>query len=208
MADEEQLDPQLGQALHGRLLADDDPLAPAEIAEFYLPWLRRRLRELHPGAGDENVLDTAAIDALRSYLKNPGSYDPAKLPLPKFLLMAAKGDLRNAQAAARRAVSRNEEIAKNLVELGLCAPEQRIDTNRLEAAVAPFLPDPMDRQIFALMADGVQATEAYAALLGIADQPMAEQRRTVKARKDRIFVRLRRAARAGRLRLDDDHHQP
>jgi hypothetical protein len=200
MADES-LDPQIGQDLHQRML-DGDPRAPAEIAELFLPWLRQQMGRLHAAVSDPHLLDTASIDAVWSYLKKPTSYQPEKLPLERYLLMAATGDLRNALERVARAVERDEEIVKNLVELDLCAPEQRVNAKQLEHLVEPILPEPPYRIVFSLMADGVHDTETYAAVLGLGDRPIEEQRRSVKACKDRILVRLRRAVANGRLKLD------
>jgi hypothetical protein len=201
----EELDPQIGRIMHQRLIAGD-PRAPAEIAEYFLPWLHQRMAQLHPGIRDPHLLATAAVDAVLSYLKNPGSYHIGELPLEKYLTMAATGDLRNALSRASNIAERERDLVKNLVELGLCVSEQQLslhdmDRHDLEERVRPFLRDGHDEQVFSLMIDGIRDTEAYANVLGIAGRPIEERQHIVKSHKDRVLKRLQRAVKKGRLRL-------
>jgi hypothetical protein len=199
---EKEFDPQVGFSLHARMLVND-PLASAEIAELFLPWLCHRLKQLNPAVRDDNMLDSAAIDGIRAYLRNPKRYNPAKLSLHKYLLMSAGGDLRNALQQKGRAIQRDTEIAKNIVELHLHSSEQTVNAIELERMVQPFLEDSVDRKIFSLIAAGVHSTEEHAIVLGITQQPLEQRRRIVKATKDRILARLRRAAKVRRLKRED-----
>jgi len=202
MPDEEP-NSETGRELHELLVGGDDR-APARIAEFYLPWLRGRMEALCSNVQDPHFLDTACIDALQSYFKKPHSYAPERLSLGKYLLMAAKGDLRNAIDQAATAFERLQQAAENLVELRARPPEQPTRLESLELQVHLFLPDPLDQKVFALMAEGVRETDAYASALGIQGLLLEEQRHLVKTCKDRILKRLQRAHDAGRLRTDED----
>ena len=158
MVDDEP-DAQNSRRLHERLLAGDDR-ASAEIATAVLPWLRRRMGEINPQCNDPHLLDTASIDALRSYFKNPKSYRSAELSLGRYLLMSAKGDLRNAIEREARIASQAAELEKNLVELPPPKSEHLGRSDLLEEQARPFLPDPMDQRIFSLMTDGVRDTDS------------------------------------------------
>ena len=191
-----------GRQLHEKLLAGDDR-APAQIAETYLPWLRRRMRSLHHEVQDAHLRDTACIDALRSYLKNPAQFRPDELSLAKFLLMSAKGDLLNALGQRKASHARDEEIAEKLVELPPPTAEQPSKAMLLEQKVRPVLVDPMDQRLFSLMVDGIRETRAYSVILGIHHRPEDEQKRIVKLRKDRIMKRLKDARKRGKLKLPE-----
>lgn len=200
---EEEPSEERGRELHEQLFAGDDR-APARIAEVFLPWLKLRMAAIHHAIRDPHLLDSACIDALRSYFKNPRSFRAEELSLGKYLLMAAKGDLRNAVEQKRVTGEREEEIAKKLVELPAPSPEQPSKTDLLEEQVRSLLPDPVDQKVFSLMADGVRETEAYSLLLGIEGRLIDEQRHIVKACKDRILKRLKDAHRRGSLRLPEE----
>ena len=199
MVDDEP-DPQNSRTLHERLIAGDDR-ATAEIATAIFPWLCRRMAQINPHCHDPHLLDTASVEALTSYFKNPDTYDPTKLSLAKYLLMAAKGDLRNAIEREARIANQAAELEKKLVELPPPTAEHLRNSDLLEEQARPFLPDPVDQRIFSLMTDGIRDTDAYAAVLGIEDAPVSERQQKVKACKDRIIKRLKDANRRGQLRF-------
>jgi hypothetical protein len=189
-----------GQNLHEELLGGDDS-APARIAEAFLPWLRRKMKSLHHEVRDGHLRNTACIDALRSYFKNPAGFRPDQLSLGKYLLMSAKGDLLNALDQRKAGRARDEEIAKKLVELPPPTAEQPSKAELLKETVRPLLVDPMDQRLFSLMVEGVRDTGAYSVILGIHDRSEDEQRRIVKLRKDRIIKKLKDARKRGKLKL-------
>jgi hypothetical protein len=183
-ADEEKI----GAELHA-LILQGDVTAPARIAEFFLPLLVARLTSKKI---DQEIVDTAAADALLSYFKNPAQYDAGKLPLKKFLLMSARGDLKNMLARREKEVERFGFTES--VELGPSGSEQCDDRIKDQiTAILNMLDNPTDKQIASLMAEGVRETGAYAAVLGISDSSPREQAKIVKRNKDRLLKLLQRS---------------
>lgn len=86
--------------IHQRLL-DSDPIAPAELAETYLPRVIERLKRKFRRVPEHDVMQAAA-DAILTYAELPGSFDPTRLSLESYLAMSAQGDLLNALAKRRR----------------------------------------------------------------------------------------------------------
>ncbi len=188
--------------LHESLLAGD-VTAPAEIAEAYLPPLIEYMRTRFPSV-DPALVETAADDAILSYLQRPQQYDPEKMSLDRYLRMSARYDLRNQIETRRRWEMASGE--SRVVELDAPAPEHEIeDTNALsvEAQVGiltspvwprlqTLLQDPIDMEIVLLLMEGVRETSEYAAVLGITHLLPEEQAREVKRHKDRLKKQLRR----------------
>jgi hypothetical protein len=191
-----------GALLHNNLLAGD-PTAPAQIAEAYLPLLVARLARMFPHLPDPAFVEDAVHTALINYFGNPQSYNPQKLSLLSYLLMAARGDLLNLIDREQHRYTKRQ-IPLDVVELGTVDSEHWIDkeadpANRdldpdeFEARLAGVLPDPRDRAIAHLMMDDVRSTMEYAYVLEAANLPLPEQRALVKRHKDRIIKRLQRA---------------
>jgi DNA-directed RNA polymerase specialized sigma24 family protein len=177
----------IGKELHA-LLMQGDVTAPAQIAEFFLPLIISRLKSQKI---DREMVDTAVADALLSYFKNPAQYDPGKLPLGKFLLMSARGDLKNMLSRRKKEVERFGFTES--VELGSSSSEQSDEkTNDKLPAMLNVLDKETDKQIVSLMAEGVRKTAAYATVLGISNLPSQEQAKIVKRNKDRVIKLLQR----------------
>lgn len=190
--------------MHQRLL-DGDSVAPSELVEAYLPVLMRRLRRRWRWLHDEALVYDAATDALLAYVQHPARYDPARGGLLAYLTMSAHRDLQNAlkrEAPHDQQVIWLGDVAQspsdwNVVVSGPSSDPADLVAGSLAAAelarwVWEALPDPLDRQVFQLMAEGERQTAAFSAVLGIAGLDIAEQRRIVKRRKDRIIKRLQR----------------
>lgn len=183
-ADEEKI----GAELHA-LMLQGDVTAPARIAEFFLPMLVARLTSKKI---DQEIVDTAAADALLSYFKNPAQYDASKLPLGKFLLMSARGDLKNMLARREKEIERFGFTES--VELGPSSSEQSDDRIKDQiTAILNMVDNLMDKQIASLMAEGIRDTGAYAAVLGISELSPREQAKIVKRNKDRLLKLLQRS---------------
>jgi RNA polymerase sigma-70 factor (ECF subfamily) len=193
--------------LHHALLGGSTT-ASGQLMEEYLPELDRRLRRRHPEVRDDTMIWDAATDALFGYVQAPEKYDPTKLSLPSYLIMAANGDLLNAIQKERRRTSRlvsldavadDDPGRKRFQEPGV---EDEIDLDRLvddparravlRRVLAEFT-DPRDRRLLWLLVEGERRTEPYAAILGITHLDIEEQRRIVKRNKDRIDKRIKRA---------------
>jgi DNA-directed RNA polymerase specialized sigma24 family protein len=178
----------VGNELHA-LMMQVDVTAPARIAEFFLPLIINRLKSKKI---DQEIVDTAVADALLSYFKNPAQYDPSKLPLGKFLLMSARGDLKNMLSRREKEVERFGFTES--VELGSSSSEQTVEKTKDKLpAILNVLENETDKQIVSLMAEGVRETAAYAAVLGISNVPPQEQAKIVKRNKDRVIKLLQRS---------------
>jgi hypothetical protein len=187
--------------IHERLV-HGDIVAPAEAAETLLAPLVRRLRGKHPGLADPQLVDQAVATALMSYFRQPAQFDPARATLFHFLLLAADRDLRNELAKLRR---RREKEAAFAVELARQAGNEitegceaksqaaTVELSRRMSRMVSLFGDTRDRAMARLILDGERSTAAYAALLGLHERPVEEQRREVKRHKDRIKQRWRRA---------------
>jgi RNA polymerase sigma-70 factor (ECF subfamily) len=196
-------------ALHQRLL-ERDPVAPSDLACAYLDWLATALARANPRA-DPHDCNTAAEEAILAYLKRPQAYHPTRLPLDRYLRMAARADLHNLWRRERRHQQHRADL--DVVEFSLVAGNQSWDeaddpshtlerqeaqmtaqqrlAPRLEAARAGL--SPQEAQALELLQMGERKTGPYAAALGITHLPAAEQRQQVKRVKDKLKKRLERA---------------
>lgn len=192
------------RALHARALARD-PSLPAEVWERCHDRLLRRLQAKFR-ALDEPEISDAVTDVILGYAERPEQYDPARARLEGYLQMAAGRDLLNLLQKRKRQPTlvpldpvAHDRAARNTVQEG----EEREDRLRsyLHADLSwedfmrtlrAILPDPVDREVLELMAEGERATARFATLIGCADRAEAEQQRRVKQTKDRIRARLRR----------------
>ena len=206
-----------GRALHLRLLGRD-PTAPTDLADQYLPllldWLRRTFHE------DDALLTEVAIELILSLGERPEQYDPNRRPLPTYLRMAARWDLKNALARESRRTA-------HLVPLDIDDdPPSDVEVRpRARNREWARTPDPADTvvdalyrekvlamreyfderdwEVVELQMDGERRTERYASVLGLQDRPRDEQVRAVKRAKDRIKKRLQRLWRT-MIVTDDD----
>ena len=171
-----------------------DPTAPGAFAELVLPALTADLARFFPRLHPHDA-ETAGEDALLAFLRRPQAYDPARLPLPAYLLMIARRRLLNLRDKEKR--HRTNRIPWDAVELGL--PERKGSGDELSFADLPRLREVIDsfsdadRRAFDLMLDGERDTAVFAAALGVSDLPVDEQFAAVKKAKDRIKARLKRA---------------
>lgn len=190
-------------------LCQDDPVASSDLAEAYLTPLAEWLRRTNSRV-DAQFCDEAAGDAIIALIKNPRSYDPARLRLTAFLRMSATGDLRNILAKERRHQSHRADLT--LVELFGADRNQEAGTAQEQAQDAvdgPVQDDrdmlmamatgvvetftPGERQTLELLIEGERRTQEFARVLDVSHLPQSEQRREVKRVKDRIKKRLQRA---------------
>jgi RNA polymerase sigma-70 factor (ECF subfamily) len=184
-------------------LLDGDPVAPAVLAMTYLVPVVERLQASSPGVGDDTLIQDAATDAILNYAERPTQFDPAKSKLFPYLVMAARGDLRNALAKRRRRERR--EVPHDRVEdLSLVrnieqeesepalATGETVSLEEVRRAVQAVITNPTDWRLVELMLDGERRTGVFAKVLGIAHLADEQQRRTVKRHKDRLRKRLER----------------
>jgi hypothetical protein len=188
--------------LHRRLL-NGDPVAPAVLARTYLGPVVQRLGATSPGVGDDTLIQDAATDALLNYAERPSQFQPARSRLFPYLVMAARGDLRNALAKQRRRQRRETlhdrvedlPLVRNLVQESSGpspATRETVSLEEVRRAVEAVISDPTDRRVVQLMLNGERRTEAFAKVLGIAHLANPQQRHIVKQHKDRLKKRLER----------------
>lgn len=183
-----------GLLLHERLLVGDE-LATAEISELFLPLLVRSLTGKYPSIRDPHLLNTAVEDALLSYFSKPSKFEPNKLRLFAYLRMSAEGDLLNSLRKPKiveLTALDSEHVLEGLHDSA--DPEDLMikGDSPLLREVNELIKNPVDREFFALMADGVRETSDYAKLLGISDLPASAQAVVVKRHKDRLKKSLQR----------------
>lgn len=199
-------------SIHERLL-NNDHTASSELAEAVLDQIITSLHRANPSLRDPDILQTAAIDAVLSYIKRPQQYDPAKRGLFGYLVMSAQGDLKNALAALRRRQER--EVPFDSVELSQIARNMELteDTeDGVRSSSDSLVPDvqnseelrsllkdltaifdsPVDMEMAKLILQGERDTAAFAKVLGIDGSNIDEQRKEVKRQKDRIKKRIER----------------
>jgi DNA-directed RNA polymerase specialized sigma subunit len=190
-------------ALHGRLLAGDDPTATVDLAVAYLTplikWLSTSNKEV-----SEDFRNHAAGDAILTLAKNPRSYDPNRgMTLFGFLKMSAKGDLLN----LLRDENRHQKNRK-LVELSSLDGKYLKEADpsvslriheKLEIARAEILPvvrnglSEAELRVLDLMLADEKKTAALAQAYGIGDLPHNEQKREIKRVTDKLKKRIERA---------------
>jgi len=190
--------------LHARLLSGD-VVAPTELAERIVPLVRRRLEQLERSAGDPHLVPSVIGLVVAKYLREPERFNPARGGLVAYLSMEARSDVLNELEARRRRRARELPVA-DPVELASSSRDSTVEEEALDTVdpfgVAPEIVqgavralrdlDHLDRQVLQMMADGVRATSAYAAVLGLSHLPADLQRKAVKRLKDRLQRRLER----------------
>ena len=183
--------------LHQRMLSGD-VTAFAEIAEACLPTLTGRLTKKIPNLDDPNLVDSAVVDALMSYQKNPSQFDPNKLRLDQYLYMSARGDLLNLLEKHKKdkvllSLTEIVELYDENSEYGVEVPSDANVEEQVLEKLSPtwhnlrkLLPDPLDQAMLLLMMDGIRETNLFAEALNITDLPAKDQASIVKRHKDRI----------------------
>lgn len=194
------------RALVQRLIAGD-PTASRDLAAALFERLVVRLtREF---SGDAHMVHDAVTEAFLALVRNPSVYDPERMGLEDYWLMAARGDLRNLLAKERRRDGRR--VVLEDVELSAAGGESRRDrddpSRRLEIAeeaaaamtrILGGLPDGLseaDVQAISLILQKERSPQAFAELYGIQNLPEDDMRRDVKRHKDRLKKMLERAGR-------------
>lgn len=185
--------------LHNRLLQEDITV-PAEIAEYLLFTLIKRLHRRYPHLDDAHLVDTAVHEALIRYFQHPEWYDPNRAGLSSYLLMSADGDLRNMLKGERGNMVFTATSLDDSEQEGTMSLADGFDLEHEVASTLSttwshlqnHLPNPVDQEIVQLMLDNIRETEIYADTLGIQNRPHREQQRIVKRHKDRLRKKLRR----------------
>jgi hypothetical protein len=169
------------------------PTAREELAACYLPLLMRFLECGFPRVAAE-LRDDASDRALMDFLLFPQRFDPTLRGLGVYLRMAARRDLLNLlerERRARRGIPL-DSVAEPADHRNMRREDELAwDDSRLAAEIAAF--DPAERGTYELILEGARDTATFAARLGLAHLPDAEQVAAVKRVKDRVKKRLVRA---------------
>lgn len=185
---------------HQRILARDDPVAFAALAEeLYHPLVQ----DVHRRAGsnsDSALIEESVGQALLDYHDRPGRYDPLRASLQSYLAMAAYRDFLNAQARERRITAHQVSLfepafqAQNPTESQEIAEiiESQLQVEELWRIINQAFPDPIERRIVTLIINNIRSPEPYARVLGLTGLPEDERLRQVQLAKYRITRRLRR----------------
>lgn len=185
---------------HQRILARDDPIAFAALAELlYSPLVQDVCRRAGTRA-DLILVEEAVGQALLDYHDAPERYDTGRASLHSYLVMAAYRDFQNAQAKEYRVkehqISLFDPILQEREVAGNQDMEEIVDSQlqveELWQLIDKTFPDPTERRIITLIVNKVRSPEPYAQVLGLAHLPDDEQLRQVRLVKYRITRRLRR----------------
>jgi RNA polymerase sigma factor (sigma-70 family) len=195
-------------AFHRRLVAQDDPQAPDELASWLYFDLIRELRAREHISVPDDSIEEAVGDAILDYCENPEQFNPERGSLRGYLLMKARSDVHDMLARMRRQTRvkgpKGQEIRLVSVdelddeEENIIDPEQDLEryvwTRELREQALKAFPDPLDRSIAELMMRRVYGSKPYIELLGaeLEGLPRSEQQRQVNVRKKRISWHLRR----------------
>lgn len=180
--------------LHHRLLAGDRT-ASEEVASFLLASLTREVSSQFPQMDQEVVWD-GVVDAILDYCARPRQFDEGRrVPLDRFLHMAAWRNVENTRQKEKRRKTREGKIGQDPTEVivaldpvtgNIVQKEEVVHYQQRQTALMNVLQNPQDQQILALRLQGERRTEVFAQILGISHLPIDGQRRAVKQAKDRI----------------------
>src|SRR6266516_4582757 len=184
---------------HQRILARDDPVAFAALAEWlYNPLVQdvRRRADLH---ADPALVEEAVGEALLDYHDHPESYIPNWASLRSYLVMTAYRDFQNASAKERRVTGHQVSLFDPAFQVQvreIVESQETIDSQLQEEElwqrIDEIFPDPTERRIVMLILNKTRSPELYAQALGLCDLPYDDRIREVRRVKYRITKRLRR----------------
>jgi DNA-directed RNA polymerase specialized sigma24 family protein len=184
---------------HQRILARDDPVAFAALAEWlYNPLVQDVRRRAGPNA-DPALVEEAVGEALLDYHDHPERYIPNRASLRSYLAMAAHRDFQNAFAKELRVTGHQVSLFDPAFQVQvqeIVESQETIDSQLQEEElwqrIDEIFPDPTERRIVILILNKTRSPEPYAQVLGLCDLPYDERIREVRRVKYRITKRLRR----------------
>lgn len=182
---------------HRRILARDDPIAFAELAEWLYQPLFQDVQKRAGTKADLTFVEEAVGQALLDYHDAPGRYDPQRANLRSYLAMAAYRDFQNTCAKEyRRAAHQISLFDPSLQEQEIQGiPEMLAGSWQLEELwhlIDEIFPNPTEQRIVELILNNVHPPAPYAQVLGLAHLSDDEQLQQVRRVKYRITRRLRR----------------
>src|SRR6266516_7842275 len=182
---------------HQRILARDDPVAFAALAEWLYNPLVQDVRRRAGSHADPALVEEAVGEALLDYHDSPMRYIPNRASLRSYLAMAAYRDFQNAFAKEHRVSGRQVSLFDPAFrEQDIVGSQEMIDSQlheeELWQRIDKVFPDPTERRIVMLILNKTRSPEPYAQALGLCDLPYDERIREVRRVKYRITKRLRR----------------
>jgi DNA-directed RNA polymerase specialized sigma24 family protein len=165
---------------HQRILAQGDPIAFAQLAEWlYTPLVQ----DVHQRAGtnaDPILVEEAVGEALLDYRDTPARYDPSRASLRRYLGMAAYRDFQNAFAKEHRVLAHQVSLFDPALQEQDIVGSQELVESQLQVeelwkVIDEVFPDPIERRIVALIINSVHSPEPYARVLGLGDLPHEEK---------------------------------
>ncbi len=185
---------------HQRILARDDPIAFAALADWLYNPLVQDVRKRAGLNADPVLVEEAVGEALLVYHDAPERYDPSRASLRSYLAMAAYRDFQNARAKEDRLAEHQISIFDPAFHEGdrvgsqetVEAIEHELQVEELWKLIDEIFPDPTERRIVTLILNKVRSPEPYAQALGLGDLPNDERLRQIRLVKYRITRRLHR----------------
>ena len=153
---------------------------------------------------DEAYIMEAVNEALFGYYKNPNAFNPEKLTLLSFLIVAAKRDLLNILQKEKKHLNRKnlpedvelQEKFWNSVMEGQSSPDDTIQYDEKMTTIQNLLEGLFENKRDVILAEMIigadRETELYIEVLEITELTVDEQRIEVKKNKDRIKQVLKR----------------
>jgi len=182
---------------HQRILARDDPIAFAALAEWLYNPLVQDVRGRAGSHADPALVEEAVGEALLDYHDHPERYIPNRAGLRSYLVMAAYRDFQNASAKERRVTGHQVSLFDPALQVQEIAESQETIDSKLHEEILwqlidEVFPDPIERRIVMLILNKTRSPEPYAQVLGLCDLPYNERIQEVRRVKYRITRRLRR----------------
>ncbi len=182
---------------HQRILARDDPIAFAALAEWLYNPLVQDVRGRAGTHADPALVEEAVGEALLDYHDHPERYIPNRAGLRSYLVMAAYRDFQNASAKERRVTGHQVSLFDPALQVQEIAESQETIDSKLHEEILwqlidEVFPDPIERRIVMLILNKTRSPEPYAQVLGLCDLPYDERIQEVRRVKYRITKRLRR----------------
>jgi hypothetical protein len=181
--------------VHRRILIGSRT-ASHELFVHALQPLRAFLAKSHPALGDDDVHDIA-IDAILSYLKQPGRCDVTRASLWTYLCMVTLADAVDLFRTRARRLVLLRESAEDVADWSghpnhVSKMDSAIDSRRImELHGHKLATSDSERRFLALLLDGERSTAVFAETLGV--DPKDEAAETiVKQAKDRMRLRIKR----------------
>jgi DNA-directed RNA polymerase specialized sigma24 family protein len=183
------------EKVHQRGLAGDHAASAEVFTLLQKPVAATVRRRIGPSLSWDDAADIAT-DAIVSYIKTPGLFDPARSGLLGYLVMIAYRDALNVLRDRQAEQKKHQRAVELSAVPGKHSSRDVADVIDAERILRDhghkIVVDDGDADVLRLFLEGERDTAAYATKLGIAHLGEDQQRQVVKQRRDRIGQRLKR----------------